>query len=392
MKIGLAHPISNYRFNEMCSYTATLSAHTTTTVDINLSGGMPADITNMFFNNSFNLGRMHRIILGPSNNAAWYKKTESFMVKSSALANNRITVFGTIAGTYNASDKVTIIGTGMPGAWYGTYPTSSNQVFAYGTMFNPTNSLLDPYCFQCTDITGANTNYASLNIKRLLPNTYYRLSVYYKSFNQSATAAKLRVYNDIATPTIYTNSNIDMSASSDWTELSTVFFTENVVDEDNFLLLWFPLNCNATTFTIANIALTHASYNTGTDYTTNGYSNIDELPDENSVFVKRIHVGSKLKTNIQGYKQHSVHMNNTILPITRYDITMNFSYMSDANLKTLYQIIEWQNKGFFVNFWPELEGVPYCLTGKISINGDIRRPIYDLSYNSFKFSFTEAIL
>lgn len=390
MKLGLSHPLYNNRFNIMSKYVTTMVTTVTTTLNINLVDGMPLELERMGIGvDNLQFGQIPKAILGPSTHSDNVGATEVIDITGGLTSAGVHSLAIKTAPTYlyTVGDPITLITPGLPGGWHGTLPSVNTNNFSWGNILS-NNNYSDMFGFSILNIVGHVSNYATLNCKRLQANTYYRLSIMYKSTNLAGGSASIRLNSALYTPL----TTLALPAASDWTEASITFQTADNISEDMFIVLYFALGITADSFQVAGISLTHASYDDSTDYTTNGYSDISMFPALGSTIVTNIHPNTKIGSDIEGLPYLIDNSRSDVLPLQRYKISQRFDNISIDVLQQIKDIILWQNRGYYINYFPELEGLPYYLTGKISIDGRTDFLISDLTYQSFNFTFMEATI
>lgn len=329
LKFGLAHPVTNNRFNICSKLTTTAYYGKADSITVVVPGGAPADLDRFFgtiygSSSKQTIGRVNKCILGPSTHTANVGAVEVLNVIQ-VSSSNIISFEKPIAYLYNTGNPVTMIGAGLPGGWVGTWIGSGHNDFSYGSILK-TDGYSDQYGFDVYSIVGGGFNYAVLEMPLLMANTYYRLEIKYRSVNLSGGSARLSIYE--GNRSFNSSSSIDLPHSTNWNSLYSVFKTVANQTLTPVIMLYFPGGRTADKFEVANISLTHASHDLS-KYSSTGVSEISEFPDRGSIKINRMTESMKLGENFRGDKFTSTVLENIVLPVARYRIGYSMSYVSD---------------------------------------------------------------
>lgn len=409
---GAAIPLFNYRFNIAKRWTTTYTSFSSGTLTVPIPQGGAEDGANMLGKGDSPSigGYICKVVLGPSTHANNLGAVEEHTILAGGVgvAGTSITFdikSTTLTNSYTVGDPVTITGPGLPEGWRGTNTvTKLTHGFSYGSILT-TDGLNSPYGFEIRSVVGSATNYCTFDLKKVFPvGAWVRLGIKYKMKNLVGTTGLRVILYESSTFTVVPDINstsiiLDISDDSDtYVEDSLVFKvpdTNDVRDQPFAIGLYIPATNSMDYCKIAGISLTHSSYASGTYSTTHtnfasGYSLIDEYPLLGSVKVVRNRDNKKLLTNIDGrYYAPSV-LNRQIMPITRYQISYELDSPSAATISVLQKLIDFQNRGYLLNHFPQMDGVPYYLTGRLEIKMNKKYYITDLTRERFQLVFTEV--
>lgn len=393
-RIGIAYPIYNSRWN-ICKMKPTIfspgaSAEIQT---VSIPTGITGDYDRFFGPGPQSytgvmkeyFGKLNRLILGPSTHSSNVGATEELIVASVSSLTSVYTQSDRIY-SYTNGDPCTIIGIGMPDGWSGY---TSSAYFAAGSTIGVFGDTLGKYGFNIYYATY--TSYDSFCYQGLyyplLSGMKYRLGVYYKginpTFNTSAVMFKLG----------YGASSFTINAQNvtDWTEDYVIFETPADISGGSSyaLYVYMPVVSGSPGISIDSINITTAPYDS-TDYSY-GLTIFDEYP-KSSIAVKKNRISSRLGQDSQGFKYAKSISSGQFLPMDVYSIRYSMSFVPESIWRKIEKILEVQSRGFLVNHFPGLIGIPHCLTGRISANIIRRHNIANISYTDFDLVFQEVLV
>ena len=417
LKIAIAHPIYNNRFNIMSRWAGTIDGNLTAGVstaftdsvqtgrgeankEMGLGQGSEASVPEIDF-----AGDLAYAILGPSSNSGYLGLTEykPVQIASYATSVNTYTLPSVVSNSYQAGDQYSLLSFGLPDGWVGGSPVISSNQFSCGrsigtNLFPQKNGLLstgspggmtDPYCWQMLNMTGADSNITSLKIGRLIPGETYVMEVVYRGIGYSGGSSELSVYENIGFYNVNMGSSITFGTTAGWTVGWSQFTAGDTQADDAFILINTPTGVSATALLIRNISLSQQVY----DWGVTGVPTLTDLyPDQESITVTRRTIGQKsMSTFANKLRPATPHQSMGVkLPATHYTIDMSFSNAKVTELQRLEKLIQFQNLGFLVNFFPGLVGLPYCLTGVVGIQVAERFVMHNHNVVNFNFTFTEV--
>lgn len=389
---GVAHPIPNNRFRACVSESTTITSISSNVITVTVTGKrLPSDL-DRYFGKSVEKcvgGHINKVILGPSTHSLNVGAMEVLPVKSATGLT--ITVLEAINYSYSSGDDITLIGIGLPFGWHESVLDMVHyNDFPFGSILS-INGYSDQYLWDIVACTsGSHTKACYLKTPPIINNTYYRLSVNYKLINLSSTQPVLGLYDNSDINSNWLN--LSLPASTSWSSVSGVAKTIPVSEEKKNLVV--SLNfVSSTTFdrlSISGIALTHTMHYVD-EYTSATLSDIGEYPRLGSVKVRRFVDTGKVVKNIDGLPYRSNFLNKQWLPVTRYSITYDIHDATQIHLDQLKGLLEMQERGWLLNHFPEVPGLPYVMAGRIKINRR-RYQVHDFSRMNFQLIFEEIIL
>jgi hypothetical protein len=414
-KFGIAHPIPNNRWNRMKAFSGdAFGAHVDTLkVDLDLAHifGGPSD-TDRLFAITYLSGIDHcyagwgimRMLLGPSSNASYLGKVEDFAVITGGTSSvaSRVMVDKTITNTYNAHDPVTVMTLTAPAGWAGDTPGNDRKAFYFGrTVENSVaNMYASPYNFSILNATANSSANASLLLLPLAPYTRYRIDVHYKNENNGGTKGPIigviektsGAWSAITASLVYCD-----NLSGNWMTGYAIFVTSNVPEGHALFVNFSQTGTNLTATHISSIAITHASHDLnvsggGTVYSEDGVSTPIDSPSLGSVQIIRNHVGNEIAYDSFGYPVIKEISRPPNLPVVTYQIQYTLSGIEQSRWDVIDSLLSWQKKGFLINHFPGIAGLPYCLTGQLDGSITKQLKISDLSLLEASLVFNEVLI
>jgi hypothetical protein len=395
-KFGIAHPIYNSRFNIAKKAVATYFGTASNTITVTIPVGIPRDLDHFFGPadtvEKQDSGKWNKIIVGP-NTAGNIEVFDVLDATPDGSTRSIITIDKALVATYLAGDSVTMIGTGMPDGWIG-----SGTLFSAGAIADG-GGYIDPYSFNLVDTTGYGhgSNFALFDIGNLLANNFYILTVLYKTdgtFNLDGTETRSVSVSQNQGGSIseIVASRILFSVNTSWTAATVVFTTSDDQTGTGRLLVTNGQIAASigTEVRIGSISLTHALFGSDSEYDTDGVIQLSEWPVLGSVSIKRRYEGSKIIQNLDGSRMSSQTLDNQIMPLTKFTLDYQFDRLANASLLQFRNLLDWQQRGYLINHFPGLVGVPYCLTGRIKLSGQ-RGEMDDLSLRDVSLTFEEVV-
>lgn len=389
-KFGIAHPIPNYRFQRPKVVEATLQSIVGNVITVNLTGvDCPSDLDYFFgppsgVGSKQKYGRLNKIIVGPSTNAANLGATQTFDVLSIATST-AVTCQQSSLYVFSAGDPITMVGVGIPDGWVNQL---SGGYFQGGWIFE--DGYVDHHRFLIYRPVANNPRQVCyLDIGYLLPRTTYRASIVYKAVTGTEGAAtnnSFRIEEGVGG----TNHQLPVYYRAAYTEQTVTFTTE----EDQSIpaiLGWQGIQTYANVeLSLAAFSLSHASHSAA-DYSS-GISQFTMYPSLGGVSIDRVVKQTRLIETMDYTRLIPAALSSLTLPLTRYIITYDFDNISGSEFEKLRALYEFQERGFLINHYPGLAGVPFVLTGRIG--GDITRAhrIENLATVSFRLRFEEVLM
>lgn len=398
--IGVAHPIPNYRFHIPKRFSMGITSISGHDLTPDTPGyGFPNTADQLFGHLKTEsiagdyCGKINKVILGPSSHSSNVDAVEELYVDSGSSGDFTITMEGTPAYSYQSTDPFTVISLGMPEGWDGKEPGGTTTAFSYGRMVSDV-SFSDALGYEILNITGSTSprNWAFYDLGRLMANTKYLIRVNYSADLDSGDSGTILIRDGDGITALGTLTCTHTGAGTFDTE-SVLFETGDLQSENAQLVIFFPVNHTGNSFNLASVSLTTGIYDaTGTTYSTDGFSVFEMYPDLGSVKVMRLHNVSKLDMLASGKKYAKYANKDHALPITRYSISYGFTNIPYEQYEFLFKLLEYQQRGYLLNHFPGLIGLPDVLTGTMQIRGNMKHNRADWDLASFQIIFTEADL
>jgi hypothetical protein len=381
-EFGIAHPLYNNRFNVCKRLTSTI--YSINSGNKQLFYDYPAYSSrsvNMFKMDGLDeakrskAGHFNKIILGPSTNPANLGASES-MINFTPLPFSTtvgVVVYESLKYLYQPGDPITIVCVGYPDGWsartsFNTFGHMSGIIGSSTSLSNANKFGFNFYKPNTGAYTDEDTGY-KLSIGKLDINSTYLLRIYYGLFNSHfPNGIKFSIIPTNGGSSLITNLSLPNNTSIDLVEYEATITTGDTTKEYDLVFEFEGGSEAQISGGINSISLTRQDdvqqtkdgmsyYKTSKLYTPTVH------PDKDSVQVNRFNDNTKIRQQANGAFLFTNQYKENIISVPRYQVSYHITDMDYEELVNIENLLEHQNRGRLVNHFPNVLGLPYCLTG-----------------------------